>query len=366
MLIKSYATNGKGRGRIALPFPFYPIMSYYQFFMDSKIKEKIGVYSVILLYCFADMIILRYVIFNGDPTYLITDAFLWSFLNGVIMTIIFDQIDKHFPSWHFFKILFAGFFFLAIWVVGKIYISMSIFNPEKINQVFIREAGLSLRISFTMSLAYLIFISGKKNLRQAKELNRLQSQQTEMKIDLLEQQINPHFLFNNLSVLTALIGNNHKEKATIFLDAFAGVYRYVIKHRSQDFVSLTNELTMAENYMYLMKERFENHFQFDIVIENTDHYSIIPNTIHILLENIFKHNSTSENKPLAVHLYLQDDWLWIKNQKYPKPFKIESLGTGLQNLKGRFELLMGETPKICNSQSHFAVGIPLIKNYTST
>lgn len=310
------------------------------------------------------MLFLRFTLFNGNLNGLISEAFLWVFLVLVIMTLIYEFLFRVLSDWRFINICLIGFIPLTVITLSLQYAVMNYFHSESINHNYLPDFGLFIRSIYLGTLIYLTYLGGKRDKLKTEQINALKNQQAELKIDLLEQQINPHFLFNNLSILTTLIDNNNKLKATRFLESFSNVYRYVIEHRSQDFIPLSMELKMADDYLLLMKERFENQFIFEMDLGNqVNNYFIIPNTLHILFENIFKHNMMNAKNPLLITMVLKDGSLRIENQKKAKKHKSVSTGVGLKNLSGRYQLLMGETTEVKDKEDSFQVNIPLIQNY---
>ncbi|GAA4271115.1 hypothetical protein GCM10022258_04080 [Aquimarina gracilis] len=210
---------------------------------------------------------------------------------------------------------------------------------------------------------YLLYILIKNYQEKEKELLILQNTQAKMEVKLLEDQINPHFLFNNLNILSTIINKGKSKDADQFLNTFSRIYRYVIDYKNQELILLSKELEFVKDYIYLLEKRFVNSYTFNINIAGNEEtkYYIIPNTLQILVENIVKHNEGSSDHPVEVFLDIQEDHLVIKNTYSPKKYKPESKKIGLSNLKKkRYRLLYEQEISITQYKDYFIVNIPLV------
>jgi len=140
------------------------------------------------------------------------------------------------------------------------------------------------------------------------------------KYESLKSQIDPHFLFNSLNVLTSLIGENPKQ-AEKFTTKLSKVYRYVLEQKNKDLIELDEELHFAKTYMELLKMRFENAVTFNIPesASNSD-LKILPLSLQLLLENTIKHNVVSEENPLKVTITEENGYLIVSNNYILKQF----------------------------------------------
>ncbi|WP_226789262.1 sensor histidine kinase, partial [Polaribacter reichenbachii] len=138
------------------------------------------------------------------------------------------------------------------------------------------------------------------------------------KFESLKSQLDPHFLFNSLNVLTSLIGENPNQ-AEKFTTKLSKVYRYVLEQRNKDLVPILEELTFAKTYMQLLGMRFEDAVEFNIpdTVSNKD-LKIVPLSLQLLLENAVKHNVVSSSKPLTINIYEENNYLIIENNINPK------------------------------------------------
>ena len=166
----------------------------------------------------------------------------------------------------------------------------------------------------------------------------LEKENLRSQYEVLKNQINPHFLFNSLNVLSSII-HTDPDKAEAFVDEFSELYRYILDQNKNDFVSLKEELDIGRSYMYLQGIRFSKGLDYTIEIDNheVEGYYILPLAIQTLLENAIKHNTVQENTPLRIEIYIEDEQLNIVNNLQPRPVIGTSTGIGIPNLIHRYK-----------------------------
>ncbi|MFY0687543.1 MAG: histidine kinase [Cyclobacteriaceae bacterium] len=201
------------------------------------------------------------------------------------------------------------------------------------------------------------------NLRvKNKELQLLNEQQEKEKITaqlmMLQNQVNPHFLFNCLNNLSALVNDN--EPARQFIRKLSAIYRYLLDHRDHHLATLEEEFRFMENYLYLQKVRFADALQFDNeVSEEIEEYTIPSGAVQLIVENAIKHNVATVSKPLKIEVKLEDGWLIIRNNFQLKP-NVESTGVGQQNLIKRYSLFTLTLPEFFSDGEYYWAKIPLL------
>lgn len=181
-------------------------------------------------------------------------------------------------------------------------------------------------------------------------------------LDNLKSHLDPHFLFNNLNILSSLIDYNPKE-SKVFLDKFADVYRSILKTKDENLIELREEIEVIEAYIYLLKTRFEDNVHFDLNIsEESKDRMLPPLTIQMLVENAIKHNVITEKKPLKISLKAADGVLKVSNSLYEKPKElVDEGGTGLANISQRYSYFTEETVSTNKTTDIFEVSVPLIE-----
>ena len=179
--------------------------------------------------------------------------------------------------------------------------------------------------------------------------------------EVLKNQINPHFLFNSLNVLSSLVQTD-PGKAEDFIDEFAELYRYILDQNEKDLVTLNEELEISKSYVFLQKIRFEDGIVCNFDIENKDieGYQIFPLALQTLLENAVKHNTTSDQSPLIINVSLDNEQLVVSNNLQLRENTKASTGIGIPNLIKRYKHY-GLTPTFEKTRTHYNCYLPLLR-----
>ncbi|SFD31469.1 2TM domain-containing protein [Algibacter pectinivorans] len=185
------------------------------------------------------------------------------------------------------------------------------------------------------------------------------------KFDALKNQLDPHFLFNSLNVLTSLIEEN-PVNAQKFTTSLSKVYRYVLEQKNKELVTVDEELKFAKTYMSLLKMRFEDSIVFTMPENASNPESkVVPLSLQLLLENAVKHNMVTPNKPLQIRIYEEAGNLVVENNLQPKQIVKKSSGVGLSNIMQRYGLLTNKQVNIYKEANRFAVSIPMLTKQIS-
>jgi hypothetical protein len=202
------------------------------------------------------------------------------------------------------------------------------------------------------------FEQWKQHIQRSEALARenIQSQ-----LEVLKSQIDPHFLFNSLNTLAALIDDTN-EPAQKYLEQLSDVYRYVLLSKDKNTVTLEEELKFVESYIYLIKARFRENVKIDNQISSAYHqYMVPPLTLQMLVENAIKHNIISKERPLTIRLALdKDEYLSIENNVQEKSTFEKSTKVGLQNIVNRYNFLTQKKIEVLHNKQVFSVKIPLL------
>ncbi|MFT3676001.1 MAG: two-component regulator propeller domain-containing protein [Chitinophagaceae bacterium] len=221
-------------------------------------------------------------------------------------------------------------------------------------------AGLLL-----LSVAYVIY---RYRIRQKEKLMQLQSkaqllekEKALVMYESLKQQLNPHFLFNSLSSLSGLIEADQK-MAGNFLEQMSKIYRYILKSRDSELVSLKEEIDFVQTYISLQKTRFGDGLQVQMRIADADkQLKIVPVTLQNLLENAIKHNVVDIEAPLIVEMTTADGYLEVKNNLQRKKMLETSNKQGLASLRSLYKYLSKKPVEVNETKTTFVVRIPLIE-----
>jgi LytS/YehU family sensor histidine kinase len=197
------------------------------------------------------------------------------------------------------------------------------------------------------------------NWRQADlDRARLERAHVASQYEALRNQVNPHFLFNSLNVLTELV---HQDAALAekFINQLSKVYRYVLENKDAELVPLAEEVRFIESYLFLHQIRHGNALQVHWQLQDTD-LQLPPMALQILVENALKHNSLTAEQPLHLSIRQAADTLTVENSFQPKTTKEAGTGTGLAHLQKRYTYLTDRPIILEESGTHYRVSLPLL------
>jgi sensor histidine kinase YesM len=254
-------------------------------------------------------------------------------------------------------ITLIGLFFLRLFT-AVIYGNQTLINFLDNESFRNYQFGLwvTLTVVIIFHVVYFINLFQKQRLKEQKVIAKTANAQ----LDALKSQLDPHFLFNSLNVLSSLIHEN-PDKAEQFTTKLSKVYRYVLEQKTKELVPLQEELQFAKIYMDLLKMRFEDSLNFHLHTETINpEYKIVPLALQLLLENAVKHNTVNSKNPLTIKIYEENQQLIIENNLQAKRILSVSSGFGLNNIKQRYQLLTKEAVLISKNEQIFKVQLPLL------
>lgn len=177
--------------------------------------------------------------------------------------------------------------------------------------------------------------------------------------ETLKNQVNPHFLFNSLNTLSALVATQ-PEVAEEFIGRLSAIYRYILEYSAKDKVPLSTEIAFITDYFFLHRIRDDGKIQLEINVPEAEKYSILPVSLQILVENAVKHNKATRESPLLISIYLENRHIVVKNNLQRMGIQLKSTGIGLRNLSQRVSLSTRKPLIIEESTTEFIVKIPLL------
>jgi PAS domain S-box-containing protein len=205
-----------------------------------------------------------------------------------------------------------------------------------------------------------IIESSEKLTEANTQLISVQKENLQSQFEVLRQQVNPHFLFNSLNVLTSLI-KLEPDLAEKFTEHLSKVYRYVLENKDHDLVSLNTELDFLDAYLFLLNIRFMDKIKVEINITvDKNGYLVLPLALQMVIENAIKHNSMSKKNPLAIKIFVDEQlMLNIVNNLQERESHMISTGVGLTNIAHRYDLLELPAPQFYKTETQFIAKIPL-------
>ena len=212
------------------------------------------------------------------------------------------------------------------------------------------------------------FLSGLNiyQLARQKEAQseKLQREYAQVRLQALKSQVNPHFLFNSLSVLSSLV-HVDPELSEKFIIHLSKAYRYILEQKELDLVSLEEELNFLEAYFFLLQIRFDKKIRLENNLPVTAKgYKLPPLTLQLLVENAVKHNKMSLMEPLVIRLFQDGDNLVVENTMQYREKDGESTGIGLENIRKRYSMVTDKKIQVTTTDRTFSVQIPLLKTNT--
>ena len=215
-------------------------------------------------------------------------------------------------------------------------------------------------LTVMLSSVLIRLLSSKQQMKL--EYEQLKTEKLQNSYNALMGQINPHFFFNSLNGLNALIQSGEKQQTLAYLDELSNVFRYILQSNKKELVTLAEELQFVKAYTYLLSVRYEGKLFFSIQADTPYLLWYLPIlSVLPLIENAVKHNVISKQYPLQIDIYTtHEDKLIISNKIHPKSEDSKGSGIGLKNLWGRYRMLTGKDIQISNRKEYFKVTLPLL------
>lgn len=224
---------------------------------------------------------------------------------------------------------------------------------------------VALIITMVMTMFFHLIYFYKKSQENKVKEQKIIAGTASAKFESLKNQIDPHFLFNSLNVLSSLIEEN-PDNAQRFTTSLSKIYRYVLEQKDKELVSVEEELAFAKTYMNLLKMRFENSLFYELPANvSNPEAKVVPLSLQLLLENTVKHNVVSEQRPLHIRILDKGDYLVIQNDYQKKEVLQDRQGVGLQNIINRYGIITSRKVLIEQNEKEFSVSIPILTKQIS-
>lgn len=227
---------------------------------------------------------------------------------------------------------------------------------EVVHSAIMRDSIVSVIVVFsTISMHHT-----KQQEKSRLENEALIAENMRSRYNALTAKLDPHFLFNSLNTLKALI-KSAPSKAQEYTQQLSDIFRYTINHK--EIITLGEEMEFSQAYGNMMLTRYENSLSIMYNVEDRYlSYEIVPFCIQTLIENAIKHNTITTKKPLVIEIYSdEENHIIVKNRKAPKRVKEISNGLGLKNLNDRYKYQFKKEIEIFNTDEEFIVKVPIIK-----
>ena len=259
---------------------------------------------------------------------------------ALVVTTLYSSVVIFFTNWFWY-----GFLMKVSW---------SDFWPYGKRIILLEYVVLYLITQFFYARSF--FFEWRQSLLAEEKLKQ---ESISLQYKVLSNQVNPHFLFNSLNVLSSLIRIN-TERAEAFVSKLSGFYRDLLSFRGKDIVSLNEEMEFVSQYIDLQKERFGDNFVVEIKLANQESMQVIPMTIQMLVENAIKHNQMNNENKLKISIYTNHEYLVVENSYHPYLNASDGERLGLKNLNERYEYLTDKPMLVEKGEDKFVVKIPLL------
>ncbi|WP_432671423.1 2TM domain-containing protein [Flavobacterium sp. SM2513] len=288
-----------------------------------------------------------------------------TFANSAFFDYINNQVE--WKKYSKYRLLIGLIGSITVTMLGIFFIRMVINTviEGKTLVVFItgekfRYYIVSLLITMVITLFFHAIYFYKKSQEKKIKEQKIIAGTASAQFESLKNQIDPHFLFNSLNVLSSLIEEN-PENAQRFTTSLSKIYRYVLEQKDKELVAVSEELAFAKTYMNLLKMRFENSLFYELPEELPNAEArVVPLSLQLLLENTVKHNVVSEQKPLYIRIKIVGDYLVVENDLQKKEVLGDRKGVGLQNILSRYAILTHRKVQIEESNKQFSVSLPIL------
>ena len=342
--------------------------------MIDKLIKQFPRATFIILIVFVVLIIIR-LLSGGSVGF--NEGLAWQFFYTTLYgyslyyanAIIFVKLDDVYQTDRFSRNRivqgFALSFIVSVIVIFLLRIVEDVLIEGKTIQQFLANEKpsnyiVSVVITFVVTLAiHAVYFYKAYQENKVKE-QKIIAGTASAQFESLKNQIDPHFLFNSLNVLSSLIEEN-PESAQKFTTSLSKVYRYVLEQKDKELVSVAEELKFAKTYMNLLKMRFENSITFEIPEGfDNEEAKVVPLSLQLLLENCIKHNVVSEAKPLHVKISIENNQLVVTNNLQKKEVLSDRKGVGLQNIVNRYEKKKKRTVLVEENEQEFKIFLPIL------
>ncbi|WP_291117106.1 2TM domain-containing protein [Flavobacterium sp. UBA6135] len=341
--------------------------------MEKYIKEfpratwiSLSVFLVLILIQF---LMGRKIIFDNNLLVNFGYTMLYGYSLYFANSFVFQKLDTVFKSNRFTKkrLVIGAFtsFLISLLVIFLLRIFEDVVMENQSFTDFLANEKpsnyiVAIIITFIVTLGIHAFYFYKAYQENKVKEQKVIAGTASAQFESLKNQIDPHFLFNSLNVLSSLIEEN-PESAQKFTTSLSKIYRYVLEQKDKELVSVQEELNFAKTYMNLLKMRFEKSITYELP-ENFDNEDakVVPLSLQLLLENCIKHNVVSESKPLHIKIYIENNQLVVENNLQKKEVLSERKGVGLQNIVNRYAILTDRKVLVDENESTFKVYLPVL------
>ncbi len=286
-----------------------------------------------------------------------------AFLFNIVVIIVAGISVTHLQRWVFIKLgwlsmklprliprlLISSFFFsILISIIDLLTDHLSAVysvknNPLDLSDVVVNVFSALFLVLFWNAI-YFTFHFFQQSRNQEISNLELTASNRESELKNLRSQLNPHFLFNSLNSIRALI-TVEPEKAKISITTLSNLLRQSLMLGKENLVSLESELNLAKSYLELEKIRFEERLKVEWELSpDLASFEIPPFTLQMMVENAIKHGISNLREGGVVRIIVEenDDFVQVEVINTGSLESVVDLGVGIENIKQRLALQYGQ------------------------
>jgi two-component sensor histidine kinase len=297
------------------------------------------------------------------------------YIASIVLTVIFIELiyrinlwfDKN-MAWQHRPIRRLVMQTLAYWII-----SILVFNGLRLALVYFFSSRQFILLTDEITVSFFIlcliiilnavdfgFVLLREWRDSLAQAEKYKKESAEFEFEMLQAQINPHFLFNSLNTLSSLVYED-PDRSAEFIRKLSDVYRHVLDSRQKELIPIREELAFIRSYVFLLELRFDKKLSVELEIDERLYDNrIAPLSLQMLIENAVKHNVVSDKRPLKIRIYNDDTHLVVENAMQAKANKEKSNGMGLKNISSRYLALSGKEVIVRSDNNYFTVKIPII------
>lgn len=291
-------------------------------------------------------------------TYIIAVTFLW--VNTVRKKWVVRSLKIDLGKFYH-RIIINILLFAALRIVTMQYdlhVPSVAVNEKFYDFIFNVTLVLEVVLCILVAEIYMLLVSNQEIRLRNQALQKINAETT---FEVLKNQVNPHFLFNSLNTITAMIGSTN-DAAKTFVNNMSQVYRHVLSSANKPVVTLEQEMEYAMAYIHMLQARHAGNLELQVSTDAQLYETLLPPmSLQILLENAVKHSVVSARQPLLIQIEARDQCISVCNTIQEKKVKPPSTGTGLYNLNQRYWYLCKKQIDISRTHLEFKVSLPLLK-----
>ena len=257
--------------------------------------------------------------------------------------------------------LLLFFFLIAVgWV--EIFLDAHLFYDEHEEVIGFIHYALIIVVCIVLLFSVSLVYSRFQWQKEREKSQYLEQEALLLDLHQLKNQINPHFLFNSLNSLSALISTD-PQLAKEFVLHLSKIYRYVLEQNGASLVAVSEEIAFIRHYYFLQQIRFRDELQLQIGEGLEFEERKIPvMSLQMLVENALKHNEITYEHPLTIRIYRQTEELIVENDFWPRlDTKVHSFGVGFDNIRKIYGYCSDRQFKYHIKEGKFICSLPMLE-----